>query len=129
MIVDITSDIKFNDPAGLRNFMLDHRFTHARTTAYVSAHLGIQLPDILLLDSNAENDWLDAMANQSPVSPSLRDWLERHAELHQAEYYALLLGQTPDLAVADFSNEEGFYFWMYAHRQLHDAVASSIGVT
>jgi len=137
MNIDLAATTGFNDRQGLRNFLLVHRFVHDETAAALSAKFTIPVSSFGLDSQLAEDAWLQSMEagakgqKASKVPTSLQDWLNVHADIHNATY--TLLGQTPtvapDLSIADFSNAQAYYDWQFVHQQMHDWEYQQLGLS
>jgi hypothetical protein len=137
MNIDLAATTGFNDPEGLRNFLLVHRFVHDQTAAALSAKFSIPVSSFGLDSQLAEDAWVQSMQagaqgrKGARVPTSLQDWLNIHADIHNQTY--TLLGQTPtvapDLSIADFSDASSYYDWQYVHQQMHDWEYQTLGLT
>lgn len=135
MNIDFDSQMIFGDKEGLSSFLLTHRFAHNEIQAFLKVKKGVDFSTFGLTDGAAEDEWaalmkagIDGKKVGKPPE-ALRDWLQRHAELHIAEYNAILgTGtQAPDLSQVDFSVPSEFYDWMYAHQSMHDYEQQVLG--
>lgn len=134
MNIDLSATTGFNDPMGLQNFLLVHRFVHQQTAQALTAKFSVPFSTFGIDSQIAENAWLNLMkqgkAGQK-VPAALQDWLKVHADIHNASY--TLLGQSPttapDLSQVDFGSAEQFYDWMYVHQQMHDFEYQQLGLT
>jgi hypothetical protein len=131
MNIDFVSQMTFGDERALHDFLLVHRFVHAAVGAALQQRGASGLASATIDSDAAATDWVALMHGEAPPSGAhaLADWLQLHANLHQAEYDALRAGQAPDLGSVDFSNPGQFYEWMAAHQAVHDQVGALAGVT
>lgn len=137
MNIDLSASTGFNDPQGLKNFLLVHRFVHLETANALSAKFHIPVSTFGIDSQLAEDAWLQSMdagakgQKLQRVPTSLQDWLNVHANMHNQTY--TLLGQTPtvapDLSLADFSQADQFYDWMYVHQEMHDWEYQNLGLS
>lgn len=129
--IQLQSQMFYGDADALRDFFFVHRLVHIGIDAAVSrAGLG-SLPNATLDSERALAAWVSVMRKDQQADEggqyALLDWLQLHANLHQAEYSALGLGVGPDLGVVDFSQESEFYDWMYSHAAAHDTLGDATG--
>ena len=137
MNIDLAASTGYNDPEGLKSFLLVHRFVHLETSAKLTATFNVAATTFGLDSQIAEDAWIQSMQKGAKGEKlakqpeSLRDWLKLHADMHTQTY--TLLGQTPtvapDLSLADFSSAESFFDWMYVHQQMHDFEYQQLGLT
>ena len=133
MNLDLQSQMAYGDREGLADFLLVHRLVHQQVDAVIAqAQRGI-MPSATINSSAAEQVWGALMDPDAEISVQdaqvMQDWLQVHANLHQAEYTALNLGYAPDLSQVDFGDEAQFYVWMYAHAAIHDTLDQATGTT
>lgn len=130
MNIDLQSQMQFGDEQALRDLFLVHRLTHDAYAKAIVAKGGPSTPTGGLSNDAALAEWGALMKGDDVGSAAiLRDWLELHQNLHQAEYSALGFGQLPDLANIDFSQASQFYDWMAGHADIHAVVGRATGVT
>jgi hypothetical protein len=137
MNIDLAATTGFNDPMGLRNFLLVHRFVHLETATAITAKFGVPFSTFGIDSQIAEDAWLKSMAKGAQgqkvpqVPTSLQDWLNVHNLMHMQSY--TILGQSPtvapDLSQVDFSQADQFYDWMYVHQQMHDFEFQTLGLS
>ena len=135
MNIQAQSQIEFGDEDGMHDFFFVHRLVHIQVDGAIT-RAGLGVPPNATIDSErALQGWLQQMRKgrnpDADVEPgaayALTDWLQLHDNLHQSEYAALNLGEAPDLSVVDFSQENQFYDWMYAHSAIHDTLNQATG--
>jgi hypothetical protein len=127
--------MRFNDPAGIADFLLQHRLAHVEINNKIAAKTGQTLGAPGLDATTVQAAWGRAMAGgaEQELLPGdaqvLADWLTWHDGLHQAEYFAIGYGTAPDMSQLDFRREDAFYSWMFVHAQVHDVMASALGLS
>jgi hypothetical protein len=132
MNIDLDSQFQFGDAAGLKMFMLTHKFVHDQIALFAQAKYGSSFSGYGLMSPFAEAAWEELMKGERTenIPPALQDWLQLHAILHDEEY-ALIVGVSsigqPDLSLVNFSDQQQFYDWMYVHQQLHDIEQGILG--
>ena len=132
MNINLVSGMPFGDEQALLDFAFVHRLVHRAVGSALQAAGKGATPNATI-DSDAAMRVWGALMRGDDVTPAqarpLVDWLQLHANLHQAEYDVLALGPVPDLSVVDFRDERQFYDWMFAHNIIHDTVGAASGVT
>jgi hypothetical protein len=130
--INLQSQTSFGDEMGLRGFFMDHRLAHAQIDNVIAqASLG-NMPSAALGSDSALDAWVTLMREKDAPDTGRRafsDWLQLHANLHEAEYLALGLGDAPDLGTLDGASEEQYYDWMYAHGAVHDTLDAATHIT
>jgi hypothetical protein len=131
--IQLQSQTPYGNEDGLRDFFFVHKLVHIAVDAAATLK-GLGNAANATLDSTAALDgWLAAMRKDDGAPRggdyALRDWLQLHAALHQAEYAMWGLGQAPELGVVDFGSESQFYDWMLAHSDVHDTLNQAAGIT
>jgi hypothetical protein len=133
VMLDITSQMRYGDGQGLKEFFLAHRLAHADNAALIATKFNSTVTGFDVSDETASKEWEVLMANleDGPKRPSqhLKDWLTLHSLIHQAEYDVIGFGIAPDLVSANFANRDEFDQWMLDHQQSHDAVGAALGST
>ena len=133
MNIQLQSQMRYGDEAGLQDFAFVHRLVHHAVDDVIAARGRGSMPNATLDGSSALAAWSAAMRGERELTEqerhALRDWLQWHAALHQDEYSAFGLGFAPDLGVVDFGSEEQFNDWMYAHDQVHDTLNRAAGLS
>lgn len=132
VMLDVASDLKFRDAAGLRSFFLDHKLAHNANASAIQSQFGASVPGVPIASEFALVEWIATMESaetgQKPSGQALKDWLLFHQSLHQAEYDALSFGEAPDLSEVDFSDRSQFEIWMQDHKLIHDIVGNALGI-
>ena len=124
--------MRYGDRTSLLDFSLVHRLAHAQIDGVIASRGLGSMPDPTLDSGRVMEVWAQLMAPEAALSTEaqrpLTDWLQLHANLHEAEYLALKLGDAPELSIVDFSNEKQFYDWMFAHAEVHDTLNQATGL-
>jgi len=126
------TQIPFGDTEGLTQFFFAHRLNHiAIDHAIITNSLGN--PANSTIDSQeALNSWIKQMnkpdETEDKTASILFDWLTWHDNLHQAEYNAFGLGESPSINQFDTKNPGDFYNWMYLHAQMHEILNQAAGI-
>ena len=121
----------FGHVDGLKDFFFVHRLVHDQVDAVIAVKGQGNMPNATLDSQRALDAWVKLMQGEeadAQEQEALTDWLQLHANLHQAEYSALHLGVSPDLGVVDFAQESQYYDWQYAHSAVHDTLGQATGV-
>lgn len=130
MNISLQSQMLFGDEQSLRDLFLVHRMAHDAYAKAIIGKGGPPMPTGGLSNEFALREWGSLMRGEDAGSAAiLRDWLELHQNLHQAEYAAVGFGLLPDLVNVDFSQEGQFYDWMFGHTEIHNIIGQAVGVT
>lgn len=145
MILDLSSQMLYNEPESMLAFWGDHAMAHAAIASRLGSRLtldvdvsvafgsGVVIASSVfdLADQGALSQWVSGMAdpeNAESLPESLREWLLAHQALHVAEMQALN-GTTPfDLSVLDVRNEGQVFEWHDTHSRLHRIETQALGI-
>lgn len=126
------TQIPFGDTEGLTQFFFAHRLNHiAIDQKIITNSLGS--PANATIDSQeALKSWIQQMTKPDETDEKAAsiffDWLTWHDNLHQAEYNALNLGDSPSIGQFDPKSQGDFYSWMYLHAQMHETLNQAAGI-
>lgn len=130
MNIQVQSQMNFGDENSLQDFFFVHRLVHIQVDGVIATNGGGSMPNSTIDSERALETWGGLMVEREIDDggrAALLDWLQLHANLHQAEYSALQLGVAPELGVVDFAQQNQFYDWMYAHSAVHDTLDQATG--
>lgn len=135
MNIQAQSQIGFGEEEPLRDFFFVHRLVHLQVDGVIVNAGGGSMPNATIDSERALEGWIAQMRRgrdpnmiaEPGAAYALSDWLQLHDNLHQAEYAALRLGLAPALSEVDFTQQNQFYDWMYAHSAIHDTLDQATG--
>jgi hypothetical protein len=130
--IQIESQMFYGDEQALRSFFFVHYLVHKQVDSVIASRSLGSNANATIDSSRALDGLVQAMLKppqrDEGAARALSDWLQLHADLHQAEYAALQLGLAPDLGVVRFEDESAFYDWMFAHAAVHDTLGAATGI-
>jgi hypothetical protein len=109
--IDLQSEIRFGDRAGLLYFLNDHALAHQQYQAAAFTLYGISLPAFDMAEiGNPE------------------DWKAFHYQIHRAINSTIKAPDPVDLLNFDLGNQRSFQDFMLNHRYLHDITDTALGL-
>ena len=105
---------EFGKPETLRGFELENALEHRQFSQAVFTASGTLLPAYPIFDIDPNN---------------FDDWLQLHAQVHQAEATALGLPYPSWILDVNFDVESEFYDWIGNHAALHQLTIDTLGLT
>lgn len=126
------TQIAFGDAQGLAQFFFAHRLNHIQIDHQIIVNQ-LGSPANSTIDSQeALNAWIQQMTKPDEINDKavslFFDWLQWHDNLHQAEYDAFALGDSPSISQFDPRKPDDFYNWMYLHAQMHETLNQAAGI-
>lgn len=144
MILDLASQMPYNDRESLLGFWGDHAMSHGSIARRLGSRLD-ENPQVSVAfgsgdviassifdvgDQAALAQWAQGMSdpdNADAHPEELVQWLQAHQALHVAETQALAITTPFDLSVLDVRKEGQFLDWMDTHARLHKQEDDALG--